>query len=116
MFKNKVNDLVERLIYDASDRDGSNSGSRGLYRYLQDVHTDFTNDAAIGSAKQAIAQGISTLSEKQLRAIAIDMLNDKVYMESCPNSSCDETIAWEDMRESLWEGQCYHCCSLEERW
>ncbi|MCS1382707.1 hypothetical protein NXZ75_10935 [Lysinibacillus sphaericus] len=114
----KVNDLIERLINDAADRKGSNQGSYGLYQYLEDAlnNANFTNDAAIGSIKQALKQGISSLSGKQLKAIALDMLNNEIYMEKCPNGYCGETIAWEDMSTALWEGQCCHCCNVQDKW
>ncbi|WP_427110458.1 hypothetical protein [Lysinibacillus xylanilyticus] len=115
MFKNQIKEIVERLKYDASDRDGSNSNSRGLYQYLKDVHVDFTNDAAIGSAKQAIAQGISSLSERQLITIAIEMRNNEVYIGECPNSYCGETIDWEDMNDAIFEEQCSYCCYIEDK-
>ncbi|HDX9577678.1 TPA: hypothetical protein ROX88_001175 [Bacillus pseudomycoides] len=103
----ELNLLIERLKQD----------EEGLCDYLTEVLEDgnFTQEAAIGSAKQAINQGISSLSDKQLRAIAIDMLENQVYMGECLNPWCGERIEWGDMSIALDEGQCCHCTIIEEK-
>lgn len=112
-----VNILIERLKRDARDHEGISPHSHGLLSYLKQILEDgnLTHEAAIGSAKQAISNGIDTLTEPQLKAIAIDMLNNKVYMSECPNEWCREKISWEDMGIALWEGQCSFCNYREEK-
>ncbi|HDR7621575.1 TPA: hypothetical protein QCX73_002676 [Bacillus mycoides] len=98
----------------------------GLYDYLKEVleSGNFTQEAAIGSAKQAINRGISSLSDKQLCAIAIDMLKNDVYMGKCTGPSCGEgcvegiewgveMIRWIDMLECADVGRCPECERLE---
>mgnify|MGYP001053941481 CR=1 FL=1 len=108
--------LVERLKSDASDYRNENGHSHGLLEYLEQLVKDcnLCESAAVGSAKQAIDRGFSSLSDNQIRAIALEMLNNDVYMSKCPNDCCGETISWEDMGIALYEGQCYHCVNREE--
>ncbi|CAI8740246.1 hypothetical protein COM13_12625 [Bacillus pseudomycoides] len=108
--------LIQRLKSDASDYRGENGHSHGLLEYLEQLIKDgnLFEPAAVGSAKQAIDQGFSSLSDNQIRAIALEMLNNDVYMSKCPNGYCGETISWEDMGIALYEGQCYHCVNREE--
>lgn len=48
------------------------------------------NKVAIGSSKKAISDGINTLSQAQIKVIAIAILNNDMYMEKCPNEWCGE--------------------------
>ncbi|WP_243527035.1 hypothetical protein [Bacillus pseudomycoides] len=108
-------ELIERLKSDSSDYRNENAHSHGLIGYLESLIRDgiFVELAAIGSAKQAISKGFSTLSDNQIRAIALEMLQNEVYMEECPNEWCGEGIPWEYMGIALDEGQCYHCVNRE---
>lgn len=110
--------LVERLKNDASDYEGTSPYSWGLSEYLKQLldNDSLLNDAAIGSSKKAVSEGINTLSHMQLKAIALDMLTNNTYIEKCPNEWCRETISWGDMDLALWEGQCYHCVNNEEKY
>ena len=109
--------LVDRLKNDAQDFEGISPHSHGLIDYLKQILKDgnLTHEVAIGSAKKAISNGIDTLTEPQLKSIAIDMLNNEVYMPACPNEWCGEKISWEDMEIALWEGQCSSCNYREEK-
>ncbi|MCM2535192.1 hypothetical protein NDK43_26130 [Neobacillus pocheonensis] len=113
----ELNSLMERLKNDASDVEGISPHSWGLNDYLKQLLKDdnLVNDAAIGSAKKAVSAGIHSLSDAQLKALALDMLNNEVYMAECPNEWCGERIAWGDMNSALWEGQCYHCVNRQEK-
>lgn len=110
----ELNSLIERLKSDASDYKGDNPGSHGLHEYLQELldSENLHHEAAIGSAKRAINEGISSLSEAQLRSLALDMLTHDTYMEKCPNDG--NIIAWADMTTALYEGKCCHCTYIEE--
>jgi hypothetical protein len=109
--------LTERLKNDSSDYKGENPHSWGLNEYLKQLleEGNLNHDAAIGSAKRASEEGVNSLSEAQLKAIALDMLKSDTYMEECPNDWCGEKIAWGDMSTALWEGQCYHCVNRQEK-
>ncbi|MEE3952756.1 hypothetical protein [Peribacillus frigoritolerans] len=113
----ELNSLIERLNNDASDVEGISPYSWGLNDYLKQLLNDdnLVNDAAIGSAKKAVTSGINSLSDAQLKALALDMLNNNTYMEECPNDWCGERIAWGDMNTAIWEGQCYHCVNRQEK-
>ncbi|MDA2257672.1 hypothetical protein PDN66_22435 [Bacillus cereus] len=112
---NSLNALIKRLKDDSSDYMNENAGSWGLDDYLQTLIRDgnLSDSAALGSAKQAIDQGFSSLTDKQIRAIALEMLSNDVYMAKCRNEWCGEIIAWGDMSIALDEGQCYHCVNAE---
>ena len=112
---NSLNALINRLKGDSSDYRSDNAGSWGLNDYLQTLIKDgnLSNSAALGSAKRAIDQGFSSLTDDQIKAIALEMLNNDVYMAKCPNEWCGEVIAWGDMNIALHEGQCYHCVNSE---
>ena len=111
----ELNSLVERLRNDSGDREG-NPHSWGLAEYLEELINDgnLDEEEAVGSAKQAISQGFNSLTERQLKEIAENMLKNMVYMEECPNEWCGERIAWGDMHIALDEGKCYHCVNQEE--
>lgn len=113
----EINSLIDRLKGDASDYKGDNAHSWGLDSYLEQLCEDglLVHPAAIGSAKQAVEKGIDSLSDSQLKALALDMLNNNLYMEKCPNGHCGEKIAWGNMNIALWEGQCYHCVNQQEK-
>lgn len=113
----EVNDLIERLMNDAADHEGVNPYSWGLTDYLKTLLEDgnLTHEAAIGSAKRASEEGISSLSDNQIKAIALDMLKNDTYMPACLNEGCSESIAWGDMWTAIWEGQCYHCVNRKEK-
>ncbi|MFL0361821.1 hypothetical protein ACH0BF_02230 [Pseudobacillus sp. 179-B 2D1 NHS] len=113
----ELDSLIERLKSDSSDREGTSPHSWGLSGYLKQLLNDdnLVNDAAIGSAKKAVASGINSLSDAQLKALALDMLKNDTYMAECPNDWCGERIAWGDMNIALWEGQCYHCVNRQEK-
>ncbi|MFS0882543.1 hypothetical protein [Metabacillus niabensis] len=115
--KLELNSLIDRLKSDGSDDKGENPYSWGLNDYFKQLLQDgnLTNNAAIGSAKRAIESGINSLSDAQVRALALDMLNNDVYMEKCPNEWCDERIAWGDMDMALYQGQCYRCVNRQEK-
>ncbi|MEC1687469.1 hypothetical protein ACL9SS_09435 [Bacillus subtilis] len=115
--KLEIDSLVERLKSDASDHKGEDAHSWGLYGYLEQILEDdvLIHPAAIGSAKQAVDKGLNSLSDAQLKALALDMLENNLYMEECPNEWCGEKIAWGDMSIALWEGQCYHCVNQQEK-
>ncbi|PHG14139.1 hypothetical protein COI63_09100 [Bacillus toyonensis] len=89
--------LIERLKSDASDYEGVNHGSHGLYEYLQELldSENLQHEAAIGSAKRAINEDISSLSTAQLKSLALDMLINDTYIQECPNDG--NIIAWSDM-------------------
>lgn len=99
-------ELIERLKSDSSDYRDENVHSHGLIGYLESLIRGgiFVELAAIGSAKQAISKGFLTLSDNQIRAIALEILQNEVYMEECPNEWCCEGISWEDMGIALDEG------------
>ncbi|MCA1002808.1 hypothetical protein LCM01_20635 [Bacillus thuringiensis] len=107
ILKKELTLLIERLKKDED----------GLHEYLTEVleEGNFTQEAAIGSTKQAIDHGISSLNDTQLRTIAIDMLENDVYMEECPNPWCGSKIEWGDMGMALYEGQCCECKLVEEK-
>lgn len=113
----KLNSLIDRLKNDASDYEGINPHSWGLNDYLKQLLNDdnLVNDAAIGSAKKAVTEDINSLSDAQIKALALDMLNNDVYMAECRNEWCGERIAWGDMNIALDEGQCYHCVNRQEK-
>ncbi|MDA2146970.1 MULTISPECIES: hypothetical protein [unclassified Bacillus cereus group] len=112
---NSLYELIERLKSDGSDYRSENAHSWGLTDYLETLIKDgnLSDPAALGSAKQAIDQGVSSLTDNQIRAVALEMLNNDVYMDKCPNEWCGEVIAWGDMNIALHEGQCYHCVNRE---
>ncbi|MEC0250548.1 hypothetical protein [Bacillus halotolerans] len=115
--KLEIDSLVERLKSDASDHKGEDAHSWGLYGYLKQLLEDnvLSHPAAIGSAKRAVTEDINSLSDAQLKALALDMSNNDLYMDKCPNEWCGEEIAWGDMSLALWEGQCYHCVNQQEK-
>ncbi|WP_440619583.1 hypothetical protein [Bacillus subtilis] len=115
--KLEIDSLVERLKSDASNRKGEDAHSWGLYDYLEQILKDdvLSHPAAIGSAKQAVNEGINSLSDAQLKALALDMLDNDLYMEECPNEWCGEKIAWGDMSAALEEGQCSTCVYQQEK-
>lgn len=112
----KLDSLIKRLKNDASDGEGVSAHSWGLDDYLSQLLKDdnLSNDAAIGSAKKAVAEGIHTLSDAQLKALALDMLSNDTYMERCPNEWCGESIAWGDMNIAYDAGECYHCVNRRD--
>lgn len=107
----EVTDLIQRFKNDDDDYEGVNPYSWGLTDYLKTLLDDgnLTHEAAIGSAKKAVEEGISSLSDNQLKALALDMLYNDTYMPRCLNEGCGESIAWGDMWTAIWEGMCYHC-------
>lgn len=113
----ELNSLIARLKSDDSDHEGANPHSWGLNGYLKQLLKDenLSNAAAVGSARKAIKEGIYSLSEAQLKALALEMLNNDVYMAKCPNDWCGESIAWGDMDTARYEGQCYHCVNRQEK-
>ncbi|MCY8074907.1 MULTISPECIES: hypothetical protein [Bacillus] len=115
VYNTELNALIDRLKNDDKDYENVNPGSWGLTAYLKTLidNNQLQDSAAIGSAKKAVTDGVSLLSDAQLKAIALDMLNNDLYMKECPN--CFEIIAWGDMRIALFEGQCYHCVYQQEK-
>lgn len=115
--KTDIDSLIYRLKSDASDYKNENSHSHGLMDYLEELLNDgnLSEEAAIGSVKRAISDGFSSLSDAQVRAIALDLLNNDTYMDKCPNEWCEERITWSDMSIALYEGQCCHCEYVQEK-
>lgn len=107
--------LIERLKSDASDYKNENPGSDGLYDYLEELvkSENLIHPAAIGAAKLAIDKDISALSESQLKALGLDMLNNDMYMSECPNDG--NIIAWSEMSTALYERQCSFCEHREQK-
>lgn len=109
--KTQLNALTERFQSDARDYEGVDSHSHGLIDYLKDLIDDglLVNDAAIGSAKRAVVEGMESLSESQIRALALDMLNNDTYLSEC--ELCLGKIAWSDMVNAIREddGKCSDC-------
>lgn len=109
--KLELDSLIERLKRDDNDHEQDLGG----YLKLLIEENRLDNDAAIGSAKKAVEEGIYSLSKAQLRAIALEMLNKGEYIESCPNEWCREKIDWSDMDFTLFHGQCSHCNYQQEK-
>ncbi|WP_231607568.1 hypothetical protein [Fictibacillus sp. 18YEL24] len=85
----ELNSLIQRLKSDDSDNEGVSPYSWGLQDYLSQLikAQNLVDDAAIGSAKRAVAEGINSLSDPQLKALALEMLNNDIYMPVCPNAT-----------------------------
>ncbi|MCY7619848.1 hypothetical protein MH116_18560 [Bacillus pumilus] len=113
-----VNLLFKRLKSDANDDRNENDFSWGLSDYFSDLLKDglLMDEAAIGSAKQGVGQGFGSLSDRQLKALARDLIDNQLFMSECPNEWCENQIAWGDMNIAIWEGQCYHCVNQEEKY
>lgn len=103
-----VKDLVQRFKNDENDE-----AAIHLKKLIDQKNLD--TPAAKGSALQAIDKGIDSLSDAQLNALALEMINNDVYMGVCPNEWCPNVIEWEDMDIALYDGQCYHCRLDEEK-
>ncbi|WP_339213576.1 hypothetical protein [Solibacillus sp. FSL W8-0372] len=113
----EVDSLVQRLKDDYEDYEGLQDYSHGLLNYLKELLEDgnLAHEAAIGSAKLAITQGIGALTELQLKAIALDMLKNDVYLPKCPNDWCSNLVSWSDMSTAIYDGNCCECQTREER-
>ncbi|MFB8735704.1 hypothetical protein ACEQPO_24435 [Bacillus sp. SL00103] len=53
--------------------------------------------------------------EGQFKALALDLMDNHLFVGECPNEWCGNKIAWGDMNIAREAGQCYHCVNQEER-
>ncbi|WP_144470525.1 hypothetical protein [Bacillus pumilus] len=113
----RVNLLLERLKSDANDDRSENDFSWGHSDYFSELLEVrlLMDPAAVGSARQGIDHGFASLSEGQFKALALDLMDNHLFVGECPNEWCGNKIAWGDMNIAREAGQCYHCVNQEEK-
>lgn len=114
--KGTVNEIFLELKSSLDSNGFDDIGTKGsVWEYLKQLLENgaLEHDAAEGSAKSAVAG--NGLTDKQIRAIALEVYNNDLIYLACPRCLSSDYLFWDDMLEHVYKGQCHECDRIDEK-